>query len=90
MGILAKVGGFDIRRGGVIVGEMLDTFISGSGLPMPGLEGQVQSDVRAAIAGTGATTDLFWIHIFTKVPVSYMIRVAPVGDAPSANWWLND
>ncbi len=90
MGILAKVGGFDIRREGVIVGEMLDTFVSGSALPMPALEGQVQADVRLAIAGTGATTDLFWIHIFTKVPVNYIIGVAPLGDPPSANWWLDD
>jgi len=87
MGLLWTGAGHTIRRDGVFLADWLETFISGSALPMPALEGQVQADMRATIAGAGAP-ELFWIHIFTKVPVAYVIRVAPPGDPPEANWWL--
>jgi len=164
MGLLWTGSGHDITSGGVVIAEMLETFISGSGLPIPALEGQIQAAVRSDMAGkipiigatqanpvrittgsphgllTGAnveivdivgmvelndrffditvispteldldgedgtghtayvsdgdvdstpTTDLFFIHIFTKVPVDYIIAVTPLGDPLTGSWWLD-
>jgi len=68
-----------IRRAGV------ERVLRAVDFPVGDSDPVIVSRVEAALpADLGAAV---FIHIYSRSPVAFSIRVAPVGHVPPANWW---
>ncbi len=83
MALFSEPGGMRIRTGGrefVLTEQM---FLDRSQMPDAALERALEALVEAGLTDRSAH-----IHIRSRSPLDYIIKVAAAGHVPDADWWV--